>query len=228
MNSTNDTFPFTDQLPYKLIETGGEGKKPLIIYLHGYKQNIHLFEDKVSDLFSFKAHHLLLQGPYPIYNENRKHEVKDWGRGWYLYDGVQQQFRKSMEKSCVFIQKAIEKVQSEICNSTVTVFGYSMGAYLGGYFALSRPELVDNLIVIGGRIKTEWFTGSNYEKLKVLALYGTKDTAVVLPDVKKSCKDLEKMGASVTFKTLDQKHRLNDEYIEQVREWMREDDFNKV
>ncbi len=228
MNLVQKTFPFTTHLPYKLVETGDEGEKSLIIYLHGYKQNIKLFEDKVSNLFSLEAHHLLLQGLYPINDENRKRKVKDWGRAWYLYDGVQQQFYESMEKSSVFIQRAIEKVQSEISISSLTIFGYSMGGYLAGYFALSRPEIVDNLIVIGGRIKTEWFTDNSYESLNVLALYGTEDTAVVLDDVKKSCKDLEKMGASVAFKTLKQKHPLNDEYIELARSWMLENNFKEV
>ncbi len=202
------------------MESEGGKQKPLIIYLHGYKQNINLFEKKVSGLLSLDVHHLLLQGPYPIYDENHKREVENWGRAWYLYDGRQEQFRKSMEKSAQFIEQIIDEVLSSVSVSNVTAFGYSMGGYLAGYFALSRPDLIKNLIVIGGRIKTEWFTDHRYEDLNVLALHGSKDNSVKASSAKKSALELEKKGAAVTFRSIEEGHRLSQKYVNEAGEWM--------
>ena len=89
---------FKIEVPYKLIETGESGvEKPLLVYLHGFKQNIEQFEELVEELLSLEAYHLFIQGPYPIYDRSRQKQVHEWGRSWYLYDGEQDQFVKSLE-----------------------------------------------------------------------------------------------------------------------------------
>lgn len=221
----NSTFiikhsTFNIEVPFKLIQAEGGGEQPLIIYLHGYKQNLQRFERKVSSMLDLHAHHLLLQGPYPIYDERRRRKVENWGRAWYLYDGRQEQFKKSLEKSSTFIDEVIKNISDDISYSGVTVFGYSMGGYLAGYYALSRPEIVDNLIVIGGRIKTEWFTGNRYDGLNVLALHGSLDKSVGVSPAEKSSFELEAKGASVTFKAMEEGHRLSEAYITEVEEWL--------
>lgn len=212
--------PFVLQTSFKLTGKKLSEKKPLIIYLHGYKQNVRLFGKKIANLLSLDAHHLLLQGPYPVYDEKRSRDVEDWGRAWYLYDGRQKQFRKSMEQSARFIDGVIEKVSPTISYSTVTVLGYSMGGYLAGYYALSRPEVVDNLVTIGGRIKTEWFSGKRYKNLNALVLHGTQDESVDASPAQKSALKLKEMGALVTFKTIEEGHRLNEAYVDEARKWL--------
>ena len=148
---------FKIEVPYKLIEVGSKKKKPLIVYLHGYRQNITRFQEKVSKMLNVEAYHLFIQGPYPIYDESRKRKVEDWGRAWYLYDGEQDQFIRSLELSSEFVQEVTEGLLKHIDVSRLAVIGYSMGGYLAGYFALSRWKHVNELVVIGGRIKTEVF-----------------------------------------------------------------------
>lgn len=62
---------FKIEVPYKLYETGEKGKKPLIVYLHGFNQNIDRFEKIVNPLTELRAYHLFIQAPYPIYDETR-------------------------------------------------------------------------------------------------------------------------------------------------------------
>lgn len=214
---------FKIEVPYKLIETGEEGEKPLIVYLHGYNQNIKYFRKKVSELTSLRAYHLFIQGPYPIYDEERKKKVPEWGRAWYLYDGDQQQFVKSLELVSEFIQEVIDTILNHIDANRLAVIGYSMGGYLAGYFALSRWKHVNDLVVIGGRIKTEVFEQRNgsYEHMNVLALHGTKDDSVKSDPQRKSAKELEEMGAKVTFRELEESHSLNSTYISETKEWLK-------
>jgi len=221
---------FKIEVPYKLIETGAKRKKPLMVYLHGYKQNIRLFERYVEDLLDFEAYHLFIQGPYPIYDEKHKREVPDWGRAWYLYDGEQEQFIKSLELSSEFLQEVIDNILTQIEVSRLAILGYSMGGYLAGYFGLSRWKHVNDLIVIGARIKTEVFEvkEGHYDHMNVLALHGAGDKSVKSGPQKKSVARLEEWGANVTFKEINDGHKLTKSYVKELCRWLIELGYNKV
>lgn len=214
--------PFKIDVPYKLIETGEKVPKPLIVYLHGYNQNIEYFEKKVEKLLDVKAYHLFIQGPYPIYDTSGKRNVPKWGRAWYLYDGNQEQFIKSMEEASEFIQEIIDSFVNEIDISRLCVFGYSMGGYLGGYFAFSRWKHVNDLIAIGGRIKTESFEGKRDQAkhLNILALHGKKDTSVYPDPQKEGIELLQEEGFNATFKLLNAGHELAPVYIDEATKWL--------
>ncbi|TYP95503.1 putative esterase [Fodinibius salinus] len=215
------THPFDIEVPYKLIKTGKDSSKPLIVYLHGFKQNIARFEDLVDDMFTVDAYHLFIQGPYPIYDRKKQRKVEDWGRAWYLYDGKQDQFLKSLEAASEFIEEIIDKVRKDIDAKSVAIVGYSMGGYLAGYFGLSRPNIVNKLVVIGGRIKTEVFEDADkqYEQLNVLALHGANDKSVDSNPQKRCCDLLSEWGANVKFQTIDSGHRLKPEYVKKIKKW---------
>lgn len=213
---------FKIEVPYKLIETGKKGKKPLIVYLHGYNQNIKYFEKKVEELLDIEAYHLFVQGPYPIYDTSGKTNVSKWGRAWYLYDGNQGQFVKSMEVASEFIQEIIDGLVDVIKISRICVFGYSMGGYLGGYFAFSRWKHVNDLIVIGGRIKTEVFEGKleQAKHINIMALHGKNDTSVY-PGPQKDCVELlQQEGFKATFKLVDAAHELNTVFVKEAQKWL--------
>ncbi len=213
---------FKIEVPYKLIEVGDPGKKPLIVYLHGFDQNIEQFKKLVNSMLDLEAYHLFIQGPYPIYDQKREKKVKDWGRSWYLYDGEQDQFIRSLELASEFIQEVIDSILKHISVSRLAVFGYSMGGYQAGYFALSRWKHVNELVVIGGRIKTEVFEGrkGNYDHMNVLALHGSKDENVKSTPQNKCCTQLAEWGANVTFKELEETHALSSLFVHETREWL--------
>lgn len=216
------TIPFEIAVPYELLEVGEPGKKPLIVYLHGFNQNIAQFRNQVTNLLSVEAYHLFIQGPYPIYDRRRRKPVKEWGRAWYLYDGEQEQFLNSLETASDFIARVIKQLRDQINTTRITVMGYSMGGYLGGYFALSNPRWIDELVIIGGRVKTEAFENSrkNYEHLKVLTLHGSEDKRVESDPQKISSEQLSQWGAEVTFKEIKAGHALGTEYIREVKQWL--------
>lgn len=215
---------FKIEVPYKLIETGESegGKKPLIVYLHGFNQNMEQFEELVEEMLSVEAYHLFIQGPYPLYDRRRQKKVKDWGRAWYLYDGEQDQFVRSLELASEFVQEVIDSILNHISVSRLAVFGYSMGGYLAGYFALSRWKHVNELIVVGSRIKTEVFEGRehNYDHLNVLALHGSEDESVKSGPQKKSCDQLSNWGANVTFDELEESHVLSSLFLNHTKSWL--------
>lgn len=221
---------FKIEVPYKLLEAGPTGKKPLIVYLHGYKQNISYFRKKTENLLSLNAYHLFIQAPYPVYDEKHERKVADWGRAWYLYDGDQQQFVKSLELASEFVQEVIDNILNHIEVSRLAVIGYSMGGYLAGYFALSRWKHVNELVVIGGRIKTEVFEDrrGTYGHMNVLALHGSDDESVKSEPQRESARALEQMGANVTFKELPEAHGLNKIYLSATKEWLKSLGYKEI
>lgn len=228
-----ESHHFEIDIPYELIETGSSDEKPLIVYLHGYKQNMIRFKKIVSSLLDIEAYHLFLQGPYVIYDEKHTREVPEWGRAWYLYDGDQDQFKRSLEKTSGYIQDVLDEISGKINSTKTILLGYSMGGYQTGYVALSRPDIIDEMIVVGGRIKTEYFSQNTYPDLKVLIVHGINDRAVSIQSVKKSAEELRQLKAAVNFYKLDEGHRLTQPYIIQIKKWLesetggakREDEF---
>lgn len=212
---------FKIEVPYKLISTGREEPKPLIVYLHGFGQNLKKFRHLIGPMEKLCGYHLFIQGPYPLYDSSRKKPVEEWGSAWYLYDGRQEQFLKSMEISSEFIQQIVDRLLKHMNVSRIALVGYSMGGYLAGYFALSRWKHVNELVVIGGRIKTESFPGknANYKHLNVLALHGKNDKSVKPGPQRRSVRDLVSRGVSAEFNSIEAGHRLSKEYIKAMKEW---------
>lgn len=215
---------FKVEVPYKLIEKGEKGKKPLIVYLHGYKQNLELFEKKVAEMLELNAYHLFIQGPYPIYDESRARNVSKWGRAWYLYDGNKAQFTKSLELTSEFIQEVIENLLEFIDVDRICLFGYSMGGYQAGYFALSRWKHATECIVIGARIKTEVFEGrlDQAKHIRFLAIHGENDTSVLPEPQQKEIEKLKKEGFDAAFVLLNEPHQLIPAYINESIRWLKE------
>lgn len=215
---------FNIQTPYELLETGAAGEKPLLVYLHGFKQNIATFKPLVQSLLSLEAYHLFVQAPYPLYDRNREKKVAEWGRAWYLYDGEQAQFLRSLEHTSQFLENVITNVSRDLSIKRTAMLGYSMGGYVAGYYGLSRSDRIDELIVVGSRIKTEAFEDQehNVNHLNVLALHGQRDRSVKSVPQKRSCRTLSEWGADVLFQELEEGHKLTQSYLDKIEYWLAE------
>jgi predicted esterase len=216
---------FKVEVPYKLIECGEKGKeKPLILYLHGFGENIKTFTQTCEPFLELDAYHLFIQGPYPIYDRSREKNVSDWGRAWYLYDGNRGQFIKSLELASEFIQEIIDKLLNVISANRLCVIGYSMGGYLAGYFALTRWKHVNELVVAGSRIKTEVLHNNwdNIKHMNVLALHGKNDTSVKYEPQEKEIQKFKENGVRAELKLLPENHSLTEAFIEEMIAWLKE------
>ena len=213
---------FNLEVPYKLLETGREGEKPLMVYLHGFSQNIDRFQDKLKPLIELDAYHLFVQGPYPLYDRSREKKVEDWGRAWYLYDGDPDQFVRSLEQSSAFLQEIVDTMRRTLEIERLCLVGYSMGGYLAGYFALSRWNYVNELVVVGARIKTEVFEGGEIDisHQHILALHGKRDESVKSEGQRQSVKELKEWGARAEFREIDEGHRLTRPYLDEISDWL--------
>lgn len=213
---------FKIEVPYILFETGEKGPKPLIVYLHGRGQYLDLFKKKTEALHALNAYHLYIQGPYPELTHTPDREKI--GYAWYLYNGKQGSFIKSLEYTAEFIQEIIDGVVPFIKVNRLCMIGYSMGGYQAGYFALSRWKHTNELIVIGGRIKTELLTKSgwsNISHLKVLAVHGIDDEQVKADPQHAGIHLMRSNGISAEFVPTHGGHPLSSEQLETAMAWLK-------
>lgn len=225
MNEVSIKGESTFQIPvsYELIEVGEKRSiKPLIIYLHGYNQNIQVLKRKMEYMLGFEAYHLFVNAPYIVFDHTRKRKVPDWGRSWYLYDGGQEQFVRSMEQSSELLETIISQVVEQVQVERICLIGYSMGGYLGGYFSLSRFHLISDAVVIGARIKTEVFEAKLKEArhIRFLALHGRLDKSVLPEPQRNEVAKLNSMGFEAEFVEVDSGHELTDSLKEPLVFWL--------
>lgn len=213
---------FKIEVPYRLIETGTKESKPLIVYLHGYNQNMEYFQRRCKTMLKqVSAYHLFIQGPYPA--QTTKSKNKDWGYAWYLYDGKTGSFTRNLEYTAQFIQEVIDNIITMVDINRICMFGYSMGGYQAGYFGLSRWKHTNELIVIGARIKTELFEErlDNLASQHILALHGEQDEQVDPYAQQEEIDKLQEAGVSASFKSLTGGHKLSDEYFSEIINWLK-------
>lgn len=219
---------FKVEVPYKLIETGPKGQKPLIVYLHGKSQNISIFERQVKSMLKLNAYHLFIQGPYADFQFTKMKER--WGYNWYLYNGRQGSFIKSMEYTAEFIQEIIDHVIQFIDVERLCVLGYSMGGYMAGYFGTSRWKHTNEIIVIGGRIKTELLANKwkNITHQRILAIHGKND-AWVNPDAQKA--EIDKMiqkKIQAEFLSVNEGHSLKSSHLKVAYKWLQKLGYKEI
>jgi len=220
---------FKIEVPYRLYEAGEPGPKPLIVYLHGFGQDIRVFEEQMKDMHSIKAYHLYIQGPYP---DNRTIERSDKrGYGWYLYSGKKGSFEKSLEYSSEFLQGVIDGLIPMLQITRCTVIGYSMGAYLAGYFGFTRWKHTNELVMLGGRFKDDLFKERNWQKrshLNILAVHGKKD-AVVDPDAQRKSIDVAiSNGLTAKYVEVNAGHKITRAYLSNVKKWLKQQGYESV
>ncbi|WP_340103665.1 alpha/beta hydrolase [Rhodohalobacter sp. 8-1] len=214
---------FKIEVPYKLIESGTkQAPKPLIVYLHGFNQTEKSFRKDCRNLLKVHAYHLFIQAPYPIYDRSREKPVSEWGRSWYLYDGSQDQFLRSMDHASRFIGQIITKTIDATAATRTAILGYSMGGYLAGYHAIKWPEHVQDLIICSARYKSELLEGE-YEKINhqsILALHGNADKKVESSPQRNEIEGLKQHGIDATFVALADTHKFSQAFIEKILDWL--------
>jgi predicted esterase len=227
LNSGKTTFKM--EVPYRLYENGEPGPKPLIVYLHGFGQDINRFEKQTQELHSFKAYHLYIQGPYP---DNRTLEREDKrGYAWYLYGGKKGSLEKSLEYSSEFIQGVIDSLIPFLKITRCAVIGYSMGGYQAGFFGFTRWKHTNELVMVGARFMDDMFKDRNWQKrkhLNILAVHGTQDEIVSCESQKKSILAAQQKGLNASITTLKKDHKLSKSYLDVVRVWLTEHGYQQI
>lgn len=216
---------FRSEIAYHVVDSApaSKGKKPLILYLHGFGQNRTRFEALCRPLLHLDAYHVHVDGLYPVYERTQRREASEWGRAWYLYDGSKERLRSSLEVASEFLQELVEPLFRLLSPSGMCVNGYSMGGYLAGYFALTRWKHVTELVASGCRIQHEVVGEQGWESrahLNVLALHGADDTLVLPGPQQDSIDVLRSNGLNAAIRILHAGHEFSDAHAQASAEWL--------
>jgi predicted esterase len=227
MQKTTGHYSFSTTIPYDLINNGNEA---LFIYLHGYMQNKYVMQRKMEGMLQMKGVHVFPDAPYPVYDSSRSRPVEKWGRAWYLYDGIQAQFLKSLEECSSNLQSLMDVLISNYKTEKVCLIGYSMGAYQAGYYMLSRPDDITHSIQINGRIKTEAFSMEQLEKassIALVALHGSEDRSVYPEPQKAEIEKLKRLEYDAEFELVECGHELEPVFTDLSVKWLEKRGYRK-
>jgi predicted esterase len=155
------------------------------------------------------------RGPLPHEIERRRIAY-----AWYVFDGDQAALRESMDEARPYLHDLVATARRALRPSSVTLFGFSQGAYLASYAALARPDLFDRLVCCGGRPKAE-FVGdlAAARRVRVLVQTGTRDAAVPPDLVAKGVAALRGAGLDVTERSYDAEHEVTAEMAVDLAEF---------
>jgi predicted esterase len=193
-----------------------EAGRPLVIALHGRGMSERALERWLRPgIDRGGLSWWVPRGPLPQEFESRR-----IGYAWYVFDGDQATLKASMDEARPYLLDLVAAARRTLRPPSVTLFGFSQGAYLASYVALSRPDLFDRLVCCGGRPKAE-FVGdlAAARRVRVLVQTGARDTAVPPELVAKGVAPLRAAGLDVLEKSYDAEHKVTPEMANDVAEF---------
>ncbi|NNF05962.1 MAG: hypothetical protein HKN21_04320 [Candidatus Eisenbacteria bacterium] len=209
-------------MPLHISAIPKDPEAPLILFCHGMGETPEIFLKHWPKLTSLPVHLVAPAGPFPF--EKRRPDKIVIGHAWYLYDGGEELFRRTVSDSAAWLREAL--LQAEATHDLKPRFrcllGYSQGAYFGYTMALSNPDLFTHVIGAAGRVKESFLpeVRKGTPLASVLVLHGDEDAAVPPLSARNSKDALEGRGHPVTLETLPAGHRLTPAFDESATRWI--------
>lgn len=181
---------------------------PFVMALHGWGMSERSFERWLRPgVERGGASWWIPRGVLPC--EVRQRRI---GYGWYVFDGDQAALRESMDEARAYLAGLADMARRALRPSSVTLLGFSQGAYLGSYVALSRPDLFDAFVCCCGRPKAEFIDDLvAARRVRVLVQTGRDDEAMSPELIAKGVGPLRAAGLAVDERSYAAGHVLTAE-----------------
>lgn len=130
---------FAREACYYLGDIGGPPQKPLIVYLHGFSQNVSSVDD--SDVLSLQNEAFGTALGYRVVVPQGLTLQTPFGNqpGW---DATDTDLENNNDVRAIETLIAQVVARGEVDPERIYLVGYSNGAYLAGLFSFARPDLV--------------------------------------------------------------------------------------
>lgn len=195
-------------------------KTPVIILLHGVGSN-------EKDLFSLANrlpdHFLVISARAPI-------RLGENSFAWYQVDfstgkpvfNVEQQ-----ENSRAILIRFIDQIKQQYkVNGDVYLGGFSQGAIMSYSVGLSRPDLVDGIAVMSGRLLEETkplvAAKDKLQALKIFISHGVNDPVLTIEYARNSVAYLKTLNLKPTYKEYPAVHTINNDMLLDLVKWLKE------
>jgi len=131
-------------------------------------------------------------------------------------------FNQSREMLVSYLDNVIAQMQSQYRIDKIYLVGFSQGATASYLTAISRPGIIDGIVVFGGWLDPEWFTGDDLSAasgLRVFIAQGSEDN---IENAQQSRDLLTEAGYDVDFNEFPGGHFIHLDTLHEAVGWMRE------
>lgn len=194
-------------------------KTPVIILLHGVgsnEQDLFLLANRLPDNF------LVISARAPI-------RLGENSFAWYQVDfstgkpvfNVEQQ-----ENSRAILIRFIDQIKKQYnVNGDVYLGGFSQGAIMSYSVGLSRPDLVDGIAVMSGRLLEETkplvAAKDKLQTLKIFISHGVNDPVLTIEYARNSVAYLKTLNLKPTYKEYPAVHTINNDMLLDLVKWLK-------
>lgn len=194
---------------------------PVIILLHGVgsnEQDLFSLANRLPDNF------LVISARAPI-------RLGENSFAWYQVDfstgkpvfNVEQQ-----ENSRAILIKFIDQIKKQYAlNGKVYLGGFSQGAIMSYSVGLTRPDLVNGIAVMSGRlleeIKPLVAANNKLQALRIFISHGTKDPVLDIQYARSSVAYLKTLNINPTYKEYSAAHTINNDMFIDLVKWLKHD-----
>ncbi len=194
---------------------------PVLILLHGLGSN-------EQDLFSLAN---WLPDDFLIISARAPIRLGENSFAWYQVDfstgkpvfNIEQE-KSSREVLTKFIGQIKEKYA---VSGKIYLGGFSQGAIMSYSIGLTRPDLVNGIAVMSGRlleeIKPAIASSDKLKTLKVFISHGTNDQVLGIQYARTSLAHLKTLSIEPTYKEYQEAHTINKDMLIDLVNWLKSD-----
>lgn len=198
-----------------------EQAAPLLLMLHGFGSNeadligLAPYLDPRFTIVSARAPYTLGIGSYAWF------ELQFSPQGQVVGRNMQQ-----AESSRVNIAEFIGEVGQtyNINPKQVYLMGFSQGAMMSAYVALTRPELLAGAVLMSGSVLPEWqptaSTALALKQLPIIVTHGTEDTILPIHHGRNSQKILSALNMPLEYHEYEMGHTISEESLSDIDLWL--------
>jgi phospholipase/carboxylesterase len=193
---------------------------PLLILLHGLGSN-------EKDLYGLAP---LLPDSFLILSVRAPRTISEGSYRWYdlkWIEGIPKGNVAELEESRDMLIRFIEGLHKKHKFDKQKVFlgGFSQGAVMSLSVALKKPELLNGILFLSGKMPDGAETVSdkmeNYKKLKIFMVHGTEDKVLTIEDARTVKSFLEKHNFPLEYHEYPMPHTINRETLNNIIRWLR-------
>lgn len=194
---------------------------PLLIMLHGFGSNeadllgLAPYLDPRFTIVSVRAPYTLSYGSYAWFELQFSPLGQVIGRDM-------QQAELSRATLIEFIGEAMQAYDTD--PKQVYLMGFSQGAMMSAYVALTQPALLTGAVLMSGSILPEWqpapAAALTLQNLPMLVVHGTEDAILPIEHGRNSRAKLAALGVPLEYHEYDMGHTISEESLSDIDVWL--------
>ncbi|MEZ4884262.1 MAG: alpha/beta fold hydrolase [Chitinophagales bacterium] len=209
-------------LPYRLNPSNlpENEKAPIVFALHGFKSNMDdLFglKDYIDPRFTFVS----VQAPHSAgENQYKWYDLVFSNKGDVSSNTTEA--AESVQILSSFIDAAVAQLKADV--DQVYLLGFSQGAMMSLYLALSEPQKIAGVAVLSGKMieGLESHISQNRDdlsNLSVLVTHGKNDNVISIEQAREMNQMLEKLPVRLSYNEYNMGHQISEQCLKDISKW---------